>query len=152
MRKFITAFALTVALGLTFAGQSDAATEQEKNFVDTYKKAFEASDAKTLESLLYTKDADPMALEFYKMMMTSEMGKKIANIELRDLTPDELAKASAVMPSPNGGSAKLPLKATKKLVLKVDTSDGSGTSSSSSESFVAESGGKYVIPVPVTVK
>ena len=66
---------------------------QDKDFVDKYKAAFEKGDKATLESFLYTKDANPMALEFYKMMMTAEAGGKISKIELVDLTPEDVKKA-----------------------------------------------------------
>ena len=125
---------------------------QDKDFVDKYKAAFEKGDKATLESFLYTKDANPMALEFYKMMMTAEAGGKISKIELVDLTPEDVKKASEVQTGPDGSKAQLPLKPTKKLKISVETKDANGSSSSSSESFVAEKDGKYVIPVPATVK
>jgi hypothetical protein len=125
---------------------------QDKDFVDKYKAAFEKGDKATLESFLYTKDANPMALEFYKMMMTAEVGGKISKIELVDLTPEDVKKASEVQTGPDGSKAQLPLKATKKLKITVETKDANGSSSSSSENFVAEKDGKYVIPVPATVK
>lgn len=53
---------------------------------------------------------------------------------------------------PDGSKAKLPLTPTKKLKLSIETKDANGSSTSSSESFVAEKDGKYVIPVPATVK
>jgi hypothetical protein len=125
---------------------------QDKEFVDKYKTAFEKGDKATLESFLYTKDANPMALEFYKMMMTPDAGAKIAKIELVDLTPEDVKKASEPMTGPDGSKAQLPLKPTKKLKITVETKDANGSSSSSSENFVAEKDGKYVIPVPATVK
>lgn len=152
MNRIIAKAAVTVGLIVSFASLSFAATEQEKAFVDKYKKAFESKDSATLESFLYTKGADPMALEFYKMMMTSEMGSPISSIELRDLTAAEKAEAAKPMPSPDGGQAKLPLVPTKKLVIKVTTKSENGSSTSSSESFIAEADGKLMIPVPITVK
>jgi hypothetical protein len=125
---------------------------QDKDFVDKYKAAFEKGDKATLESFLYTKDANPMALEFYKMMMTAEAGGKISKIELVDLTPEDVKKASEIQAGPDGSKAQLSLKATKKLKITVETKDANGSSSSSSENFVAEKDGKYVIPVPATVK
>jgi hypothetical protein len=125
---------------------------QDKDFVDKYKAAFEKGDKATLESFLYTKDANPMLLEFFKSMMTAEAGGKISKIELVDLTPEEVKKASEAQTGPDGTKAQLPLKPTKKLKISVETKDANGSSSSSSESFVAEKDGKYVIPVPVTVK
>jgi hypothetical protein len=125
-----------------------ATPAQEKAFTDQYKKAFEGKDTATLESFLYTQGADPEILGFYKMMQTGEAGEKIASIELVTLTPEDAKKVSMPMDSPGGGKVCLPLKPTKKLVIKIDKKDGSGSSSSKSESFVAEKDGKFVIPVP----
>jgi len=124
---------------------------QEKAFVDAYKKAFESKDEATLKSFLYTKGADPMALEFYTMMTTAEMGSKISSITLENLMPSDVKKADEAMDGPSG-KMKLPLKPVKKLVIKIDKNDSNGSSSGSSESFVAESDGKLVIPVPVPAK
>ena len=52
------------------------------------------------------------------------------------------------MTGPDGSKAQLPLKPTKKLKISVETKDANGSSTSSSENFVAEKDGKYVIPVP----
>jgi hypothetical protein len=126
---------------------------QDKDFVDKYKAAFEKGDKATLEGFLYTKDANPMALEFYKMMQTEGAGTaKITKIELVDLTPEDVKKASEVQTGPDGSKAQLPLKPTKKLKISLETKDANGSSSSSSENFVAEKDGKYVIPVPAMVK
>ena len=148
MKNLLAALALILSLVVTLPSAAFAATEKEKSFTEAYKKAFEAKDEKAMLGFLYTKGADPEALEFYTMMMTSDMGGKITSIELRDLTAEEAKKASEVMPSPNGGKAKLPVNPTKKLVLKVETGDADSKSTSSSESFVAEVDGKYLIPVP----
>ena len=128
-----------------------AGTAEEKAFTDKYKTAFEASDKATLESFLYTKGADPMVLDFYRTMMTAEAGGKISKIELVDLTPDDAKKAEAIQDGP-GGKMQLPLKPTKTLKIAVDKKDGESTSSSTSESFVAVKDGKFVIPVPASVK
>jgi hypothetical protein len=128
------------------------AAEQEKAFTDKYKIAFEAKDSATLESFLYTKDANPMALGFYKMMVTQGAGGKISKIELVDLSPEDVKKAEEVMEVPGGGKTRLPLKPTKKLKITVETKDANGSSSSTSESFIAEKDGKFVIPVPASVK
>jgi hypothetical protein len=128
-----------------------AGTAEEKAFVDKYKTAFEAGDKATLESFLYTKGADPMVLDFYKTMMTAEVGGKISKIELVDLTPEDAKKAEAIQDGP-GGKMQMPLKPTRKLKISVDKKDGESTSSSTSESFVAMKDGKFVIPVPAPVK
>ena len=126
---------------------------QEKDFLDKYKAAFEKGDKATLESFLYTKGANPMALEFYKMMQSEGAGTgKISKIELVDLAPEDAKKASEVMDGPDGSKSQLPLKPTKKLKITIETKDANGSSSSSNENFIAEKDGKYVIPVPATVK
>jgi hypothetical protein len=128
-----------------------ATPAQENEFVEAYKKAFESKDEATLKSFLYTEGADPMALEFYTMMTTAEMGSKISSITLENLAPHDVEKAGEMMDGPSG-KMKLPLRPVKKLIIKIEQKDSNGSSSSNSESFVAESGGKFVIPVPVPVK
>ena len=136
------AFVLTLAFGIVAA-----TPEQEKAFTDKYKAAMEGKDTATLESFLYTKGADPQALEFYKMMQSGGAGEKISSIELANLTPEDVKKATTPMDGPTG-KVCLNLKPTKKLVIKVEKKDESGSSSSSSENFVAEKDSKFVIPVP----
>ena len=138
--SFLAALVVTAPL---FAGTP----EQEKEFVAKYKTAFEAGDKATLQSFLYTKGANPMALEFYKMMQSGNAGGKIASIELVSLTPEDVKKATTPMDGPTG-KVCLNLKPTKKLVIKVEQKDANGSSSSNSENFVAEKDGKFVIPVP----
>jgi hypothetical protein len=126
---------------------------QDKEFVDKYKAAYEKGDKAALESFLYTKDAHPMALEFYKMMQSEGAGTaKISKIELVELTPEDVKKAAEVQTGPDGVKAQLPLKPTKKLKISIETKDANGSSSSSTENFIAEKDGKYVIPVPASVK
>ena len=137
-------FALLLTMTLSVAAGT---SEKEKAFTDKYKKAFEAKDTATLESFLYTQGSDPAALEFYKMMQSGEAGEKISSIELVNLTPEDVKKATAPMDGPTG-KACLTLKPTKKLIIKIEKKDASGTSSSTSQNFVAEKDGKFVIPVP----
>jgi hypothetical protein len=129
-----------------------ATPEQEKAFVDTYRKAFEGKDAKTLHALLYTKGADPQALEFYKMMMTDGMGAKIGTIALEPLTAADKADAVKSMPGPGGKSFKLTLAPVKKLVIKRTSKEASGSSTSTNTVFVGEADGRLVIPVPGPAK
>jgi hypothetical protein len=140
----VAGFSITPALAVSPA--------QEKEFTDKYKTAFEAKDSATLESLLYTKGADPMVLEFYKMMIGQGAGGKISKIELVELTPEDAKKADQTQDGPGGTKLQLPLKPTKKLQITVETKDANGSSSSNSESFIAENDGKLVIPVPVAAK
>jgi len=136
--------ALLVALTFTIVAATPA---QEKAFTDKYKAALEGKDTATLEGFLYTQGSDPQALEFYKMMQSGGAGEKISSIELVSLTPEDVKKATAPMDGPTG-KVCLNLKPTKKLVIKVEKKDANGSSSSSSENFVAEKDGKFVIPVP----
>jgi hypothetical protein len=150
--KIIVAAVLWCIAGAFASPAAFAVTPaQEKQFVDTYRKAWEAKDEKTLLSLLYVKGADPQALEFYRMMMTADLNGKITSIQLLDLTAEDKARA-AKSQSPDGRPMKLVLPPVKKLVLKTETKDKNGSSSSSSESFVGEADGKLWIPVPAAAK
>lgn len=149
MRTFIKMPTLFFALLVTLSLHVGAATpEQEKAFTDKYKKAFEAKDMATLQSFLYTQGADPAMVGFYKMMQSGEAGEKISNIELVALTPEDAKKAATPIDSPTGGQVCLTLKPTKKLIIRVEKKDANGSSSSTSENFIAEKAGKFVIPVP----
>ena len=86
---------------------------QEKAFIDKYKTAFEAKDTAVLESFLYAQGADPAILGFYKMMQSSEAGGKISKIDLVDLTPEDVKKATTPQDSPTGGKVCLILRPTK---------------------------------------
>ena len=136
------ALLLSVALGIV-AGTP----EQEKAFTDKYKAAMEGKDTAVLASFLYTQDSDPAAVEFYKMMQSAEAGEKISTIELVNLMPEDVKKATTPMDGPTG-KVCLTLKPTKKLIIKVEKKDASGSSTNTSENFVAERDGKFVIPVP----
>ena len=81
------------------------------------------------------------------MMMTSEMGSKISSIQLADLDAKDKKRAEGG-PGPDGKPMKFTLQPTKKLVIKSETKDANGSSSSTNEVFVAESDGKLVIPAP----
>jgi len=148
MKDSLKLFTIAGAFTLPLAFAAIAATpEQEKAFTDKYKAAFEGKDTATLESFLYTQGSDPAAVEFYKMMQSGEAGEKISLIELVNLTPEDVKKATTPMDGPTG-KVCLTLKPTKKLVIKVEKKGAEGSSSSSSENFVAEKDGKFVIPVP----
>ena len=147
MKKAIAILLLVIAPIAGFG----ATPAQEKAFVDAYKKAFETKDEKTLTGFLYTKGADPQALDFYKMMMTSGMGSKITSIQLTDLDDSDKKRAQGG-PGPDGRMMKFTPPPTKKLVIKSETKDANGSSSSSDEVLVAESDGKLVIPAPGPAK
>jgi hypothetical protein len=81
-------------------------------------------------------------------MQSSEAGEKISKIDLVDLTPEDVKKAATPQDSPTAGKVCLVLKPSKKLVIKIEKKDANGSSSSSTENFIAEKDGKFVIPVP----
>ena len=142
--NILTCIVLITASFSLYAGTS----AQEKAFTDKYKTAFEGKDTATLELFLYTQGADPAIVGFYKMMQSGEAGEKISNIELVDLTPEDAKKAATPMDSPTGGKVCLTLKPTKKLIIKIEKKDANDSSTSTSENFIAEKDGKFVIPVP----
>jgi hypothetical protein len=145
MTTFIKISSLVFALLAAISLRLEAGTpEQEKAFVDKYKTAFEGKDTATLESFLYTQGADPAILGFYKMMQSAEAGGKVS----KNLTAEDAKKAAAAQDSPTGGKVCLPLKPTKKLIIKIEKKDANGSSTSTTENLIAEKDGKFVIPVP----
>ena len=135
MKSLLLITTLSIIPGL-FARAANA--EKEKAFVEKYKSALEANDSATLQSVLYTAGADPMIVGFYKMMQSGGAGDKVSKIELVDLTPDDVKKATAPQDSPNGGKVCLNLKPTKKLVIVVEKKDENGSSTNTTENFIAE--------------
>ena len=149
MKTKLIALVFALFCGGLYAGTP----AQDKEFVEKYKAAYEKGDKAALAAFLYTKDANPMALEFFKMMQAEGAGTaKISKIELADLSPEDVKKASEVQTGPDGSKAKLPLTPTKKLKISIETKDANGSSTNSTENFIAEKDGKYVIPVPAVVK
>ena len=139
----IFSLAMAVACLSVYAGDSP----EEKAFVDSYKKAFEAKDTAALQSFLYTQGSDPGILEIYKTMQSSDAGEKISKIELIDFTADEMQKVAMPKDSPLGGKVCFPLQPSKRLMITIDKKDAKGTSSTMGN-FIAEKDGKFVIPVP----
>lgn len=129
-----------------------ATPAQEKAFVDGFKKAVERKDAKALKALLYVRDADPTALEFYNMMIVADFGSTIKSIKLVDLTAEEDKQMATVGKNIQGQPMKMPLKPIKSLVLTTGSKSADLTTSGSSQWYVAEFEGKLVIPVPALVK
>ena len=151
-RRLFPLIALLTIAGFGVSPLLASSPEQEKQFTDKYKTAFEANDSATLESFLYTKGANPTVLDFYKTMIVAGAGTKISKIELVALSAEEVKDAEKVMDGPDGMKLRLPLKPTSKLKITVETKDDNGSSSNTSGSFVAENDGKLVIPVPVSAK
>jgi hypothetical protein len=148
MRRILLSIA--VAGALSAGGTAFAATaDQEAAFVNTYKTAFEAKDAATLDAFLFTDGAIPAAVEFYKMAMTADFGQKITTIELQALDADDIQKVGMEMPGPDGSMARLAPKPYKKLVIVIETKDDSGSMKSTNTIFIAEKDGKLGVPLPV---
>ena len=139
----IFSLVVVVACLSVYAGDSP----EEKAFVDSYKKAFEAKDTAALQSFLYTQASDPGILEIYKTMQSSDAGEKISRIELIDFTAEEMQKVAMPKDSPTGGKVCFPLQPSKRLMITIDKKDAKGTSSTMGN-FIAEKDGKFVIPVP----
>lgn len=139
----IFSLAVAVACLSVYAGDSP----EEKAFVDSYKKAFEAKDTAALQSFLYTQGSDPGILEIYKRMQSSDAGEKISKIELVDFTAEEMQKVAMPKDSPLGGKVCFPLNPSKRLMITIDKKDAKGTSSTRGN-FIAEKDGTFVIPVP----
>jgi hypothetical protein len=150
MKKLITLITILTAFA-AIPGRA-ATPEQEKAFVEGYRKALEAGDTKALNAFLSTDGAEADTVEFFKMMQTPEPGAKVVSIELVKPTAEEEAKFNAPMTMPDGKTYKMPVKPFKQLVIKLETKSENGSSSSTSKSPVAEKGGKLVIPVPVPAK
>jgi hypothetical protein len=143
MKSFVAIF--PVLFILSFSAYATPA--QEKAFVEKYKTALETKDTATLEGCLYTTGADPLIVGFYKMMQSNGEGEKVSKIDLVDLTPDDVTKATAPQDGPSG-KVCLNLKPTKKLVIVTEKKDENGSSTNTTENFIAEKDGKFVIPVP----
>jgi hypothetical protein len=151
MKRFAALFTSFAASALLATAAFAVTPAQEKAFIDAYKKAYEAKDAKGLQALLYTKGADSMALDFYRMMISTDLGGSITSITLAELTAEDNKKLENGK-SPDGRPMKMTLKPIKKLIVKTRTKNASQDSTGSSESFVAEADGKLVIPVPAAAK
>jgi hypothetical protein len=149
MTKSLT-LVIAAAIVPLFLSVARAATpEQEKAFVETYRKALEAGDKETLASFLYTEGAQPEQIEFFKAMQTLEQGAKITSIELVAPSPADMAKLNRPMMMPDGKSYVMGVKPSKQLVIVSETKDANGSSTGTTRAPVAEVKGKLVIPVPV---
>ena len=149
MKTVLTSFAAIAAITVS---AFSATPEQEKAFVESYKKAFEAKDEKALAAFLYAKGAEVGTIGFFSMMQLADAGKPITSIELVTPTPEEAAKYNKAMPMPDGGMYKMPVKPIKKLVIVIEEKSADGSSKSTHSNPVAEIDGKLVIPVPVPAK
>jgi hypothetical protein len=140
---------LTLAASLLTASAFAATPEQEKAFVDAYKKAIESGDKKALAGFLYTEGAQAEQIEFFTMMQEMEAGSKVSSIELVTPSAADAEKMSKPMTMPDGKSFVMGLKPYKQLVVVSESKDASGSGKSTRRAPVAEKNGKLVIPVPV---
>ena len=88
-----------------------------------------------------------MIVGFYKMMQSNGEADRVSKIDLVDLTPDDVKKATAPQDGPSG-KVCLNLRPTRKLVIVTEKKDENGSSTNTTENFIAEKDGKFVIPVP----
>jgi hypothetical protein len=147
MKKYIT----TILAVLSIVAHA-ATPEQEKAFIESYKKALLAKDSAALKAFLYTEGSESETIEFFTMMQESSAGMPISSIELVTPNKEEMEKFKKPMTMPNGKKYKLPFTPTKQLVITVEEKNGENSSKSTSTSPVGEKNGKLVIPVPVPTK
>jgi hypothetical protein len=69
MQRLIRLVSLLTVACLSAGPALASSPEQEKEFTDKYKTAFEANDSATLESFLYTQGADPTAEKDGKLVI-----------------------------------------------------------------------------------
>lgn len=149
MKLRTTLTALLATLGLTALA---ATPEQEKAFIESYKKALENNDAKALAAFLHTEGASAETIEFFTMMQTMHAGQKVTSIELVTPSAADIAKFNKPMEMPDGKKYVMPFQPTKQLVIVIEEKSGDSTGKSTSKSPVGEKNGKLVIPVPVPAK
>lgn len=147
--KLRTLASALLALGLTALA---ATPEQEKAFIESYKKALESNDTKALAAFLHTEGATAETVGFFTMMQTMNAGKKVASIELITPSAADIAKFNKPMEMPDGKKYVMPFAPSKQLVIVIEDKSGDSSSKSSSKSPVGEKDGKLVIPVPVPAK
>jgi len=152
MKRAMISLAVAASLSLSFGAAAFAASaDAEQAFIKAYKAAFDSKNADAFSALL-APGGDPVAVQFYTQMMTSEVQDgKLTSIELKDLTPQDQTNAAAIQPGPNG-NLQLSPKPYKKLVLHIDTKTSDTNASADSEVFVADVGGKVLISVPAPAK
>lgn len=148
-----TCIKLVIPFLTALAISAHAATpDQEKAFVESYKKALEANDTKALAAFLYTEGAKKETVEFFTMMQTSNAGKSVTSIELVTPSKEEAADYNKAKEMPDGKKYKMPFVPTKQLVIKIEEKSDNGSSTNTSKCPVGEKNGKLVIPVPVPAK
>lgn len=126
-----------------------ATPEQERVFVESYKKALENNDTAALAAFLHTEGATQETIDFFTTLQAMDAGRKIVSIQLVPLSPEERAIYNQGMSMPDGRSYKMPFTPVKQLILVVESASAEGTSQGTSKIAVGEKNGKLVIVVPV---
>lgn len=129
----------------------NAQTPAEKAFMETFRKAYEATDEKTLDGLLYTKGADKDMIDMFGIMLSMGAGKKITSISIQPVSEADL-KRLAAMTDEKGRPVMSPLPVNRKLVFRSESKTARGGTESTTSILLAEDGGKLVIPVPVPAR
>lgn len=124
-----------------------ASPAQQKQFADSYRKALEAKDENALYKFMYTRDADPDAVDIYKMMMRMGLGKKIQSVEVHELNAEDRKDVAGLTDMENK-----PIKYNVEPVAKLEIVRGDESSRHTDRVFLAEKDGKLVIPVPGKAK
>ncbi len=150
--RFATVIAAAAAISLQAATVLAATPATEQAFLNAYKAAFAAKDAKAIAALVHTQGANPAILDFYLSGLTSELGKGDLMVELKDLTKDDIAEAGKTMAGPGGASVKLSPAPYKKLVISVVTKSATGNTTSTTSVYVADEGDKIRIVAPANAK
>lgn len=145
-------FSFTTILALAFTPAYSATPEQEKAFMDTYKKAFESGDKPALAGLLYTEGTPRDIVALFTRMQDSAAGAKIAAMELTEFTPAELEKLQKPMPGRNGRSFVISLPPYKQLVVTIEPDVARPAGKNTLKTPVAEKDGRLVIPLLVPAK
>jgi hypothetical protein len=150
MKSLFILLIITVALPLCSARAASPA--EEKAFVESYKKALEAGDAKALAGFLYTEGAQPEADRILQDDANDESGRKSHEHRTGDTISSRRGKIQQTDDHARWKVLRDGLKPTKQLVIVSETKDANGSNKSTSKSPVAEKNGKLVIPVPVPAK
>jgi hypothetical protein len=153
MRAGKTIAALVAGLFMSVGPLAAATPAAEQAFLAAYKAAFQAKDANALLALVHTQGVSRNLLDFYLSLLTADFGKGDINLELRDLSKDDLADANRVMVGPGGGAVKLTPTPYRKLVVSVAIKNANGTTTTNTSSvYVADEGDNLRISAPADVK
>jgi hypothetical protein len=153
MRKGSLLSVAAVLAAFDAIGPVAAATPaMEQAFLAAYKAAYTARDKNGIAALVHTQGANPVVLDFYLSLLTSDLGAGEVTVALQPLNSDDIADAARAMPGPGGTLVRLAPTPYKKLVVTVATGTGNNRSTSTTTVYVADEGDKLRIAAPVEVK